>query len=168
MLLISSFQSYIFNKLVSLRFKKGFSLTKPVKGDTICILDEQNGNMTKVKYIYGGSYDKYLNEAIELNRGVIIAPLVGINANLEGFPLMKTLFDEIIQREGIDISIFKSDLFEKYKLKGSFRPISMKPSGLKIIELTKDELHADKMKLIVEFSLVRGSYATMILRELMK
>ena len=168
MLLISSFQSHIFNKLVSLRFKKGFSLTKPVKGDTICILDEQNGNRTQVKYVYGDLYDKYLDEAIELNRGVIIAPLVGINANLEGFPLMKTLFDEIIQRESFDISIFKSELFEKYKLRGSFRPISMKPSGLKIIELTKDELHADKMKLIVEFSLVRGSYATMILRELMK
>lgn len=168
MLLISSFQSYIFNQLVSLRFKKGLFLSKPVKGDTICIRDEENGNMTQVKYIYGGPYDKYLDETINLNRGVIVAPLVGINANLDEFPLMKTFFDEIIQREGIDISIFNSELFEKYKLKGSFRPICMKPSGLKIIELTKDELHIDKMKLKIEFSLVRGSYATLILRELMK
>ena len=168
MLLISSFQSYIFNKLVSSRLKKGISLSKPVKGDTICILEEENGNMTQVKYVYGGSYDKYLDEAIKLNRGVIVAPLVGINANLDGFPLMKNFFDELIQQEGIEISIFNSELFEKYKLRGSFRPIYMKPSGLKIIELAKDELHQDKMKLIVEFSLVRGSYATLMLRELMK
>ena len=168
MLLISSFQSYLFNKLLSLRFKKGFSLSKPVKGDTICILEEENGNMTQVKYTYGGPYDKFLDEALKLNRGVIVAPLVGLDADLNEFPLMKTLFDEIIEREGIDINIFSSELFDKYKLKGSFRPICMKPSGLKIVELAEDEFHVDKKKLIIEFSLVRGAYATMILRELMK
>ena len=109
-----------------------------------------------------------LDESIELNRGVIVAPLVGIKANLHEFPLMKTLFDEIIQREGIDINIFNSDLFEKFKLKGSYRPICTKPTGIKIIELSEDEFHESKMKLIIEFSLVRGSYATLILRELMK
>jgi len=168
MLLISSFQSYIFNKLVSLRAKKGISLSKPVKGDTICILDDENGNTTKVKYIYGGQYDKYLDEAININRGVIVAPLVGINANLDAFPLMKNFFDELIQQEGIDMNIFNSELFEKYKLRGSFRPISMKPFGLKVLELSKDEHHLDKMKLTIEFSLVKGSYATLVLRELMK
>lgn len=168
MLLISSFQSYLFNNLVSLRLKKGIPLSKPVKGDGICILEEENGNMTQVKYIYGGPYDKYLDETIKLNRGVIVAPLVGIKANLDEFPLMKTLFDEIIQREGIDMNIFNSELFEKFKLKGSFRPICTKPLGIKIMELTEDELHDGKMKLVIEFSLVRGTYATLILRELMK
>lgn len=168
MLLISSFQSYLFNKLVSLRLKKDIPLLKPVKGDAICILEEENGNMTQVKYTYGGPHDKNLEEAIKLKRGVIVAPLVGINANLDEFPLMKTLFDEIIQQEGIDISIFNSELFEKFKLKGSYRPIYMKPAGLKILELSEDEFHSGKMKLTIEFSLVRGSYATLILRELMK
>ena len=168
MLLISSFQSYLFNKLISLRLKKGIPLSKPVQGDVICILEEENGNMTQVKYIYGGAYDKYLKETIKLNRGVIVAPLVGINANLDDFPLMKDLFDAIIQHEGIDISIFNSELFEKFKLKGSYRPIWVTPSGLKILELSEDEFHDGKMKLTIEFSLVRGSYATLILRELMK
>ncbi len=43
-LLISSFQSYLFNKMLSLRHKNGNSLYKPIKGDVFSILDDDNGH----------------------------------------------------------------------------------------------------------------------------
>ena len=79
-LMLNAFQSYLFNKLVSFRLKQGPDL---MKGDAISILDDTNGQFTQVKYIYGGPYDTYLKEAIELNRAVIIIPIVGYDTNVK-------------------------------------------------------------------------------------
>jgi len=170
-LLISAFQSYIFNKMISLRAKKGISLSKPVKGDTISILDDDNGQITQTTYIFGNlqqRYDNFLEKAIELNRAVIVIPIVGYDTNFNDFPLVKSIFEEIIKQEGINDSLFKSPLLYQFEYKGSFRAMIVKPIGLKILELTEDEVFPGKKKLKIEFSLVKGTYATMFLRELMK
>ena len=164
-LLISAFQSYLFNKMISLRIHKGLSL---LKGDTISILDDMNGHITKVKYIYGGRYDQYLEDAINLKRAVIVAPLVGYETNLEEFPIMKSFFETILKEEKIDSNIFRSELISNTDFKGSFRAIQVKPIGLNIIHIKDDELLPGKKKLKIEFSLPKGTYATMLLRELMK
>lgn len=170
-LLVSAFQSCIFNKLVSLRVKKGTSLISPIKGDVISILDDDNGHITKIKYIYGnlnGLYDKYLDEALKLNRAVIVAPIIGYNTNLDEFPLMKSFFQEILEQEDYDSSIFKSNLMYEFEFKGSYRAIKVNPKGLIVGELKNDDIFPGKKKLRMEFSLPKGSYATMLLRELIK
>jgi len=165
-LLISSFQSYLFNKMLSIRVQKGFPLFKPIKGDVISILDDCNGNITQVKYIYGGSYDKYLKKALNLNRAVLIIPIIGVNTNLDEFPLMKLLFEEIAKQENIDKNIFNNKLPISQEFKGSIRAMITKPTALKILELTDDELNPEKKKIKWEFSLQKGSYATILIREL--
>jgi len=167
-LLISSFQSYLFNKTISLRHKKGISLTKPIKGDVFNILDDENGNKTQIKYNYNGLYDKFLKEAYELNRAKIVFPLIGYNTNLNEFPSIKSLVLEIMDNEGISLDIFTSKLLETYEFKGSFRPIIIKPLGLKILEYAGDDLFQNRYKLKIEFSLQKGSYATLLLREIIK
>ena len=167
-LLISSFQSYLFNKMVSLRVHQGNSLHNPVKGDVVSIQDEENGNITQIKHIYGGLYDEYLQEARKLNRAKIVVPLVGYNTDLDDFPYMKTLFLEIIKNDRISLNLFKSKLLEMYEFKGSFRPIIVKPVGLKILEYSDDDFFPNRHKMKIEFSLQKGSYATLLLREIVK
>ena len=167
-LLISSFQSYLFNKMVSLRVYQGNSLHNPVKGDVFSILDEENGNITQIKHTYGGFYDEYLQEARRLNRAKIIVPLVGYNTDLNEFPYMKTLFLEIIKNDRISLNLFRNKLLEMYEFKGSFRPIIAKPVGLKILEYSNDDLFPNRYKMKIEFSLQKGSYATLFLREIVK
>ncbi|MHA1508205.1 MAG: tRNA pseudouridine(13) synthase TruD [Promethearchaeota archaeon] len=167
-LLISSFQSYLFNKMVSLRILQGNSLHNPVKGDVISILEEENGNITKIKHTYGGLYDEYLQKAIKLNRAKILAPLVGYNTDINDFPYMKTLFLEVIKNDRISLNLFKNRLLEVYEFKGSFRPIMVKPIGLKNLEYTQDDLFPNTYKMKLEFSLQKGSYATLLLREIVK
>ena len=167
-LLISSFQSYLFNKMVSLRMTKGYSLFEPVKGDVISILDDDNGNITQIKYIYGGLYDEYLAQALKLNRAAIVVPLIGFDTNLDDFPLMKQLFNEIIKQENFNEEIFRSDLFIKYDFKGSFRTMTVKPLDFKILEIKDDDIFSNRMLFKFEFSLQKGSYATILLREIIK
>ncbi len=167
-LLISSFQSYLFNKMLSKRVEKGFSLFKPMKGDVISILDDYNGNLTQVKYIYGNSYDSYLKKALNLNRATIVFPIIGTNTNLDEFPSVKLLFEEIIKEEGIDKHILTNKLVNGQEFKGSIRAIIVKPTALKVLELADDDLNLGKKKIKFEFSLQKGTYATMLIREIIK
>jgi tRNA pseudouridine13 synthase len=167
-ILISSFQSYLFNRMLSLRHKNGISIYEPIKGDVFSILDDDNGNITKITYTYGELYDEFLREANNLNRARIVIPLIGYNTNLDDFPLMKSLLLEILDKEQISAEIFNTELLYTYEFKGSFRPIIVKPLGLKILEYIEDDIFQNKNKLRIEFSLQKGSYATMLLREIIK
>jgi tRNA pseudouridine13 synthase len=167
-LLISSFQSYLFNKMISLRYQKGFSLFEPLKGDVISILDDDNGNITEVNYIYGGDYDDYLKRAMNLNRASIIAPIIGYGTDMNKFPLMKTFSDIILEQENISQNIFKQEVLETFEFKGSTRAMMIKPINLKLVEIADDERHPNKKKVKIEFSIQKGSYATMLLREIIK
>lgn len=167
-LLISSFQSYLFNRMISTRVKKGIPLFKPVNGDVISILDDKNGNITQIKYIYGAGYDNYLKKALKINRALIVLPIIGSTTNLDDFPLMKTIFEDICREDKIDKEIFKSDYIDGNDFKGAIRAMTVKPNGLQMIEFATDELNPGKRKIKIEFSLQKGSYATMLLRELIK
>ncbi len=167
-LLISSFQSYIFNKMLSKRIEQGIPLFKPIKGDVISILDDFNGNVTQVKYIYGNHYDIFLKKALNMNRATIVIPLIGANTNLDDFPFMKLLFKKISKEEHIDKDIFNMDLNSEQEFKGSIRPMVVKPIGLKILEIADDDFNPGKKKMKFEFSLHKGSYATMLIREFIK
>ncbi|TXT59300.1 MAG: putative tRNA pseudouridine synthase D [Promethearchaeota archaeon] len=167
-LLINAFQSYLFNRMISLRVSENYPLAKPVKGDNICILDDLNGQPTNVNYIYGSLYDEYLEEALEMGRAAIVAPIVGYDTDLNNYPLMQKFFTQILEEESIDPSIFQSEWLKEFEFKGSFRPIVIRPVGLDMLELEDDEVNQGKKKVKIEFSLLKGSYATMLLREIMK
>jgi tRNA(Glu) U13 pseudouridine synthase TruD len=113
-------------------------------------------------------YDKYLDKAIKLNRAVIVIPIIGYNTNLNDFPLIKSIFEDIVQQEGINPNIFRNELLYQFEFKGAFRAMTTKPIGLRFIELEEDELFPGNKKLKFEFSLNKGSYATMVIRELIK
>lgn len=167
-LLISSFQSYLFNRMISTRVKKNIPLFKPVRGDVISILDDTNGNITQVKYIYGGKYDQFLKRALKINRALIVLPIIGSTTKLDEFPLMKTIFEDICKIEKINKDIFYSEYIDSSEFKGAIRAMTIKPSGLKMVEIAEDELNPGKSKVKIEFSLQKGSFATMLLRELIK
>ena len=167
-LLISSFQSYLFNKMLSKRIEKGLPLFEPMKGDVISILDDYNGNITLVKYIYGNFYDEYLKKALELNHAAIIIPIIGTNTKLDEFPLMKLFFEETAEQQDINKNIFDNKLNFESEFKGSIRAMTAKPKFLEMLEFTDDDHNLGRYKIKLEFSLQKGSYATMLIRELIK
>ena len=46
--------------------------------------------------------------------------------------------------------------------------MTVKPRDLRMTRLSEDDLYREKMKIRVEFSLQKGSYATMLIREIIK
>ncbi|MHA1149621.1 MAG: tRNA pseudouridine(13) synthase TruD [Promethearchaeota archaeon] len=167
-LLVSSFQSYLFNKALTLRAQKGYSLHLPFEGDVISILDDVNGQVTQTIYTYSGKYDTYLDRALKLNRAVIVAPIISFSEELEDFPFMKEFYLEILKEEGVNLSIFNKYYKKNKTRKGTFRPLIIKPDGLKCIALKEDDKFQGANKLRIEFSLKKGTYATMLIREFIK
>ena len=154
--------------MISLRVSRGYSIFEPVKGDVISILDDINGDLTQVTYTYGNGYDQYLLKALKMDRGAIVAPLIGYDTNLKNFPFFEELFFDLLEEEDFDVSIFNSNYLKEFEFKGAFRAMMNKPSGLRILEIDEDNTFPGKMKMKIKFSLKSGSYATMLLRELMK
>ena len=167
-LLVSAFQSFLFNKMLTLRVAKGFSLFKPIKGDTISILDDFNGDITRALYIYGKNYDETIDKALDLNRAVIVLPIIGYNTNFDEFPLAKQWLKEIFKHLNLNKKFFSSEFLNEPKFKGSLRAITSKPIGFKLLQIDDDELYPGKKKVKLEFSLLKGRYATMLIREIIK
>ncbi|MHA1511792.1 MAG: tRNA pseudouridine(13) synthase TruD, partial [Promethearchaeota archaeon] len=70
-LILSSYQSFLFNKAVSRRIKNGIPLSTPVKGDVIAILKDIKGSPSLVKYHYDGGNgwnDKNIEKAFQRDR----------------------------------------------------------------------------------------------------
>ncbi|GAF98901.1 unnamed protein product [marine sediment metagenome] len=109
-----------------------------------------------------------MKKALKLNRASIALPIIGNNTILDEYPLMKYIYEDVAKSDRIDNNIFYSKYINESEFKGSIRAMTVKPSGLKMVELTDDELYHGKKKIKIEFSLQKGSYATMLLRELIK
>ncbi len=133
---IQAYQSYIFNKTLSLAFDYGEDLLNPKEGD-VCF--DRN-------YMLG----KFQNDPHQR----LAVPLVGHSY----FP--KTRFDfyiqKILKEEEISIQDFFIKDFQEISIEGGFRN--------SLIQCNNFEINNDTVK----FNLSRGSYATIVLREILK
>lgn len=159
LLFIHALQSYLFNKLLSDRIKAQMPLNQALEGDSVAILDKFS-LPTQAIYAVSAQNRVKLNEAISTNRAVVMLPIFGYNFEYAQHPQADHIA-RLIQEENIDLSLFKSTSDQKHHVKATTRPIAFKP---KEFTVTVDESRIIKFT----FSLNRGSYATILLREFMK
>ena len=133
---IQAYQSYIYNKTLSLAFEYGEELFSAKEGD-VCF--DRN-------YILG----KFQNDPLQK----LAIPLVGHSY------FKKTRFDFYIQKILEEEEVSLNDFFIK-----DFQEISVEGGFRNAVILCNDFETSDN---IVKFNLSRGSYATIILREILK
>ena len=133
---IQAYQSYIYNKTLSLAFDYGEDLFSAKEGD-VCF--DKN-------YILG----KFQNDPLQR----LAIPLVGHSY------FKKTRFDFYIQKildeEEVSLNDFFIKDFQEISIEGGFRNA--------VIQCNDFEMNNN----IIQFNLSRGSYATIILREILK
>ena len=133
---VQAYQSYIFNKTLSMAFEYGEDLFLPQEND-VC-------------YDMNNKLGKFQNEPGQK----LTVPLVGHSY------FTKTRFDyyikKILEQEEVSPPEFLTKDFQEISLEGGFRNASIKC----------DEFHTSDDT--VEFQLSRGSYATIVLREILK
>ena len=131
-LVFSSYQSYLFNRAISERLNQGYSISTPVKGDLIAILQEPRSQPSLVFYKFGPWHDEFILKAFTYDRATIVAPILGYNTKLDHFPFFQTICEKILQDENFTLDMFKSKYSTIFSFKGTFRAIFQKPSALVI------------------------------------
>ncbi len=101
-----------------------------------------------------------------IKNGRIHAPIIGRKTVLSGD--VKNIYEEIFSEEEIDIDIFQNQIIQKIGGQGTSRAISFLPNNLQIENVLTDEINDKKTKAEISFNIPKGSYATELLREIMK
>lgn len=161
-LYVSAYQSYVFNRTLSAAIAAGESLLDPEPGD-VCF--DRNGVLHKydgTSHAVAGSGGKNGREAdahgglVRVRDDAVAIPIVGYSY------YSKTRFapyvSDILVDEGVKPRAFFLNEMQEASGEGGFRDAVIQCSGY--------AWHDDAKT--VEFSLARGSFATMLLRELIK
>ncbi len=157
-LYIESYQSYLFNKELSMRIEKGISIVEAVEGDYVAILDHRGLPTRHVIYVSSKSILEKVNQKIREGKMCLMLPVPGYSTRIMPGPQGQILSD-IIKREGISLEMFRIREIPEADCPGTFRQASVSP----IVEY-----YEKNMNLRIVFRLVRGSYATVFIREIVK
>ncbi len=166
LLFIHAYQSYLFNKLLSARITHAhLPFDQAFEGDSVAILNEYS-LPTQVIYEVNSKNISYLNNAIKKGKAVVMAPLFGYDFDYSRHPLADYIA-ELLKQENFNVDLFKSSSNPSLDFKVIYRPILFKPKDFTITsEGSPSSSQGTPLKFT--FSITKGSYATILLREFMK
>jgi tRNA pseudouridine13 synthase len=112
------------------------------------------------------AYQSYLwNEVAKVSKEEVI-PLIGFNTDLTKYKTGEQI-EKILERENVKITDFKIRSMPELSCEGSERERMAKARGMKW-RFAGDELNEGKLKCVLEFEIPKGSYATVLLDEILK
>jgi tRNA pseudouridine13 synthase len=145
-LFINSYQAYLFNKILSSRIRRGIPPGMAVQGDKVLSL--KTGKVVMVDD----------EEAVEGDH-VVLIDVPGCNTLLNNTD-SSIIVRQVLEDEDVNILDFKHPI----EAKGSLRPALMKIKDLSY----RVEFENNRSTIHLNFTLDRGMYATVLLREIMK
>ncbi|MCX8181685.1 MAG: tRNA pseudouridine(13) synthase TruD [Candidatus Methanomethyliaceae archaeon] len=160
-LFVNAYQSYLFNLALSERWSK-YGLNYVDLGDTVSILDNSLNPSRTIKVTHSNL--EKLRKLVDSKKAVLLMPVPGSDLCVEG--INYEIYSEILEREKISPGDFSNTMGLEFR--GTMRPASFCPTSLEMSDPSEDELNPGKTKVTIKFTLSRGFYATVLLRELMK
>jgi len=164
LMFVNAYQSFLFNKILSERIRKNIPLNQAVIGDIVFpvrknAIDNQYVRVTESNIVK-------VNKQIMKNKAVVTGLLVGYDSVFSRGK-MDEIEHTIIEREKIDYRDFIIPKIPFLSSSGSRRAL------LGIVNNVDWKLHNDtaqsnKKAVTLKFELLKGCYATSLLREFMK
>ncbi|UCC59021.1 MAG: tRNA pseudouridine(13) synthase TruD [Candidatus Bathyarchaeum sp.] len=165
-LFVQGYQSYLFNRFLSERIRRGIPLNEPQVGDYLIRLDE-HGLPTDDSNQVTAQNLQMMEEALKEGKICVAAPLVGTRQPpSEG--LQGEIENEILETENLAPENFKLSFMPEATAEGRVRAILNPVWNLLLEEISADSETAGNQMMKLGFTLNRGSYATVLLREFMK
>jgi tRNA pseudouridine13 synthase len=153
-LFVHAAQSYLFNRMLSLRLERGHPFDRPIAGDVVCFADDHGlPDTDRCQRVTETRVDTVTRHC-ERGRAFVTAPLVGTDTELSEGEQGE------IEREVLDeMDIAPND----FNLPGEFNS-----TGTRRSILVRTDLSIEREPLTFSFSLPNGSYATVLMREYLK
>jgi len=165
-LFVQAYQSYLFNRFLSERIRRGIPLDEPQIGDYTIKLDE-HGLPTEEYDQATATNLQTIEDAVKEGRMCVVAPLIGPDQ-----PPSKGIQGEIeqaiLEAENVTPENFQLSFMPEATAEGRLRAVLNPVRNLLQEEIAADSENKDKQMIKLGFTLNRGSYATVVLREFMK
>ena len=165
-LLIQAYQSFLFNKFLSQRMKLGVGLNEPQVGDYAVHMDSHGLPTTKFAQVTSQSIST-VKKACEEDGMRVAIPLVGYKQQPSD-GVQGEIEREILEAENVAPQDFYVSSIPETSAPGVVRTILASITDFSVEETSRDSESPRKRKMDLSFTLHRGSYATVLLREFMK
>jgi tRNA pseudouridine13 synthase len=159
MMFVHAYQSYMFNRILSERLRRGMPLDRPLVGDVVLPAD-RNGLPDHDKYVPVTDQNLDLVQKHVRERKAFVSGVLFGQDSVFSTGQMGEIERSVVDSEGLRLQDFKVPEIPECNSRGSRR---------ELLSYYKDlELRVGESELDVSFTLGKGCYATVLLRELMK
>ena len=165
-LFVHAYESFLFNKFLSERIRRGVSLNEAQIGDYVVKLDDHGLPTTDFMHVTASSLQT-VKKALNEGKMRVAIPLVGFK-QLPSQGVQGEIEQEILETENVNPQNFNISFMPEVTALGMLRAILAPAINLSVEESSKDSANPSKRKTRLGFTLHRGSYATVLLREFMK
>jgi len=165
-LFVQGFQSYLFNRFLSERMRRGIPLNEPMVGDYLIRLDE-NGLPTESWDQATETNIQVVEDAVKEGKMCVAAPLVGPDQPPSD-GVQGEIEQTILEVEDVTPEKFRIPFMPEATAHGRVRAVLNPVWNLVQEEVSEDKENEGKRVMKLGFTLNRGSYATVVLREFMK
>ena len=162
-----AYQAYLFNKFLSKRIACGLPLNRVEAGDYIVNVERSGLPMIRMYKIVGAQKLGEFNQGVKKGRMRLALPIIGFKQSTSQ-GVQGEIEKEILEEEGITPEQFRVSLMPEISAKGELRTALTELREYSLGEISRDMANPLKYLVRVHFTLYRGSYATVFLREIMK
>ena len=162
-----AYPSYLFNKFLSRRIARGLLLNRAEIGEYVVNVECSGLPMLSMFKIVSAEALTEINKKIETGKMRLAIPLFGFKQHAS-LGVQGEIEKQILEEEGINQQNFRIPDMPEITARGELRTALTRLNNFSLNEIQKDSGNPSKHKAKVSFTLYRGSYATILLRELMK
>ncbi len=159
MMFVHGYQSYLFNRMLSERIRRGLSMNTPLEGDILMPLD-LNGLPDEKRFIEVTSANLEKAGVQVANRLAVVTGVLFGSESVFADGLMGAIERSVIRAEGLKPEDFMIPKIPRLSSRGTRRGI--------VVPTPRLEVSVSGRNLRMKFELPRGCYATAMLREFMK
>jgi len=165
-LFVQAYESFLFNKFLSQRIRRGIPPSRAQPGDYAIKLDSHGLPTASFTQATDQSLQS-VQKSIDENKMGIAIPLIGFKQGPSS-GVQGEIEREILETENLTPKDFKVSSMPEIQAPGKQRTVLTPIINLSVEELSEDLANPSSQALKLGFMLHRGSYATVLLREYMK
>ena len=165
LLFVQAWQSYLFNRFLSARIKAGILLYGAEVGDYVVNVERTNLPMVKTGKIVDTFNVAEVNGLINAGKMRVALPLFGAKQKLSN-DVMGDFERRVLEEEEVEAQGFLVPALPEVAARGELRAAICPVKNFLAGAIAVDP--KGKLQLPLEFTLLRGAYATVLLREIMK
>jgi tRNA pseudouridine13 synthase len=142
------------------------TLNEVFEGDFVLEIDESG--LPANEPCEATSYNlKELREKVKEGKFVVALPLIGYKVKIPR-GVTGDIIKDILEEEEVRLEDFYIKSMPELSVKGTYRAVLLKIRNFEVPEIMRDELSPSMLKTLMCFSVPKGGYATIVLREFMK